>query len=126
MEHYRNPRNRGNLVDADMIRRGNNPRCGDDIEVAVKFAGDSIGNIMFRGRGCSVCLASASMMTETVDGMSKQQAHELAQAMQAWFNADGDNPAVNLQALEAVHGHTARKRCVLLAWEALVDALDAE
>lgn len=126
MDHYRHPRNRGDLADADVVRRGSNPRCGDDIDVGVNFADDKLEQVQFRGRGCSVCLASASMMTEAVTGKSKQDAHQLAAAMQAWFCADGELPAESLQALQAVRGSSARKRCVLLAWEALDDALAAE
>lgn len=126
MDHYRNPRNRSDLTDVDVVRRGSNPRCGDDIEVGVSFNNGRLDKVLFRGRGCSVCLASASMMTEAVNGMSKQDAHQLAKAMKAWFTADGVNPSEQLQALEAVRSHSARKRCVLLAWEALDDALRAD
>lgn len=126
MDHYRNPRNRSDLTDVDVVRRGSNPRCGDDIEVGVSFNNGRLDKVLFRGRGCSVCLASASMMTEAVNGMSKQDAHQLAKAMKTWFTADGVNPSEQLQALEAVRSHSARKRCVLLAWEALDDALRAD
>ena len=123
LDHYRNPRNRGQLSDADVVSRGSNPRCGDDIEVGVNFQEGGLCNVMFRGRGCSVCLASASMMTEVVNGKSTQEAHQLVESMKAWFTSDGDRPSERLQALEAVRSHSARKRCVLLAWEALGDAL---
>ena len=126
MDHYRNPRNRGDLTDATVVRRGSNPRCGDEIEVGVNFDDGRLDKVMFRGRGCSVCLASASMMTEAVSGKRKQDAHQLAEGMKAWFTADGEKPDESLQALEAVRGSSARKRCVLLAWEALADALAAE
>lgn len=126
MDHYRHPRNRGELVNADVVRRGSNPRCGDDIEVAVNFANGTLGKVMFRGRGCSICLASASMMTEAVTGTTKQDAQELVDAMKAWFGDDGGSPTESVQALEAVRSHAARKRCVLLAWEALAAALEAE
>ena len=123
MDHYRNPRNKGDLSEAEVVRRGSNPRCGDEIEVGVNFDNDKLDKVMFRGRGCSVCLASASMMTETVSGISKSNAHQLVEGMRAWFNNEGTPPAENLEALDAVRGHSARKRCVLLAWEALDDAL---
>lgn len=126
MDHYRNPRNRGDLANADVVRRGSNPRCGDDIEVGVNFDEGMLDKVKFRGRGCSVCLASASMMTETVTGKSKQDAHQLAEEMKSWINADGEEPLESLRPLEAVRSHSARKRCVLLAWEALDDALAAE
>ncbi len=123
MDHYRNPRNRGDLSEAEIVRRGSNPRCGDDIEVGINFENSNLGKVMFRGRGCSVCLASASMMTEVVTGKSKQDAQLLAEGMRSWFSADGEKPDETLEALEAVRGHSARTRCVLLAWEALDDAL---
>ena len=130
MDHYRNPRNRGDLTDAQIVRRGSNPRCGDDIEVGVNFTNEILDKVMFRGRGCSVCLASASMMTETVSGKSKAEAHQLVEGMRTWFAAksatSNDSPADNLQALDAVRTHPARKRCVMLAWEALDDALRTE
>ena len=130
MDHYRNPRNRGDLSEAEVVRRGSNPRCGDDIEVGVNFDNNTLKMVMFRGRGCSVCLASASMMTETVRGQSKVDAHRLVEGMRSWFAGEGasstDSPAENLEALEAVRGHSARKRCVLLAWEALDETLGIE
>jgi len=126
MDHYRNPRNRGDLTEAEVVRRGSNPRCGDDIEVGVNFDNDKLDKVMFRGRGCSVCLASASMMTDTVRGKSKTDAHQLVEGMRTWFGGEGNNPADSLEALDAVRGHSARKRCVLLAWEALNDALQTE
>lgn len=126
MDHYRNPRNRGDLTEAEVVRRGSNPRCGDDVEVGVNFNNDKLDKVMFRGRGCSVCLASASMMTEAVSGISKADAHQLVEGMRTWFGGEGEKPTESLEALDAVRGHSARKRCVLLSWEALDDALQTE
>ena len=130
MDHYRNPRNRSDLADADVVRRGSNPRCGDDIEVGVNFDNEILDTVRFRGRGCSVCLASASMMTETVSGKTKDDVQQLVEGMRSWFGGEGGDstisPADSLEALDAVRGHSARKRCVLLAWEALDDALRTE
>ena len=126
MDHYRNPRNKSDLSDADAVHRGTNPRCGDDLEVGINLDNKMLSKVRFRGRGCSVCLASASMMTETVIGKNKVEAHQLAEGMKSWFGGEGECPVDALKALEAVRGHSARKRCVLLAWEALDDALRAE
>lgn len=127
MDHYRHPRNRGDVGDADVITRGSNPRCGDDIELGVSFDGGRLQKVVFHGRGCSVCLASASMMTEEVTNMSVTDAQRLYHDMKAWFsNGGGDvlpEPPASLQALAAVREYPARRRCVLLAWEALNDAL---
>lgn len=126
-DHYRRPRNFGELRDADVIRRGSNPRCGDDVEVGVYFEGDSIRQVRFRARGCSVCIASASLMTEAVAGKNRAAAHALAGEMQRWFSSGEGHtvpdPPESLRALSAVQDYPARRRCVLLAWEALDDAL---
>jgi nitrogen fixation NifU-like protein len=128
-DHYLRPRNCGDLQDANVIRRGSNPRCGDDVEVGVYYQGETIRQIRFRGRGCSVCIASASLMTEAVAGKTRGAAHGLAAEMQRWFSSgDGDqvpDPPESLRALSAVKDYPARRRCVLLAWEALDDALNA-
>jgi len=127
-DHYRHPRNCGDLGDADVVRRGTNPRCGDDVEVGIYYEGELLRQVRFRGRGCSVCIASASMMTEAVARKSRRAALQLAEEMKQWFNSgEGSqvpDPPESLRALSAVRGYPARRRCVLLAWEALDDALD--
>ncbi|WP_169579611.1 Fe-S cluster assembly sulfur transfer protein SufU [Saccharospirillum impatiens] len=124
MDHYRHPRNKGDLSNADLVRRGSNPRCGDDLEIGVCFAGDTLRRVCFHGRGCSVCMASASMMTEVVTGQSRQAVRELCDRMNAWTLGQTDQvPAELLQPLDAVRKHSARQRCVLLSWVALADAV---
>ncbi len=130
LDHFRNPRNRGELDGADLIRRGSNPRCGDEVEVGLFLRGDKVESVKFRGRGCSICIASSSMMTDAVRGRSRDEVHHLCEQMQAWFGEGSDDPDAgappgDLQALSGVRGHQARHRCVLLCWEALSDALDA-
>ena len=129
-DHFRSPRNYGDLSDADIVRRGSNPRCGDDVEVGIYYQGEILRQVRFRGRACSVCIASASLMTEAVAGKSRGAAHQLAEEMKRWFNSgDGDtlpDPPESLQALSAVRDYPIRRRCVLLAWEALDEALAIE
>ena len=92
-----------------------------------KEAGERLQAVRFRGRGCSVCMASSSLMTEAVGGRSRSEARNLCQRMQAWFapgeDADVAEPLPALGALAAVRGYPARRRCVLLSWEALSEAL---
>jgi len=130
MDHYRNPRNHSDVSDCEVVRRGSNPRCGDDLKIGINFDSDKLRAVKFHGRGCSVCLASASMMTEAVAGKTRQTCRELYQDMKAWFN-DGEGssvvePPASLHALNALREYPARRRCVLLAWEALDSALDAD
>jgi nitrogen fixation NifU-like protein len=125
LDHFHNPRNKGDLKGMDVVRRGSNPRCGDEIEVGINRDNEVVQSVRFRGRGCSICLASASMMSECTTGLSCRQARNLVVQVQRWF---GDSkieepPDTSLAALAAVRQHPARQKCVMLAWMALEEAL---
>ena len=66
LDHYRNPRNKGKLPDADISTHDSNPLCGDEIDIHMKIFGDKITDFKFEGRGCAISQASASMLTEMV------------------------------------------------------------
>jgi len=68
LDHYRNPRNKGKLLDADVSIHDSNPLCGDEIDMHLKVNGDKIEDIKFEGRGCAISQASASMLTEMIMG----------------------------------------------------------
>lgn len=130
LDHYRHPRNRceDGLEGADITRRGSNPRCGDEIEVGLYLDEDRLAQVRFRGHGCSVCIASASMMTQAVRGHTRDEAQRLCQEMGRWFGqGEGEvlpSPPEGLRALSAVREYPARRRCVAVSWEALAAALD--
>ncbi len=125
LDHFHNPRNKGDLDTMDRVRRGSNPRCGDEIEVGITTNNEVLESVRFRGRGCSICLASASIMSECTKGLTMQQALDLIQQMMEWFGDSKSAAPSNttLAALGAVRQHSARKKCVLLAWMALDEAL---
>lgn len=66
LDHYRNPRNKGKLSDADVSIHDSNPLCGDEIDIHLKVEEDKIKDIKFEGRGCAISQASASMLTEMI------------------------------------------------------------
>lgn len=66
LDHYRNPRNKGKLPDADVTIHDSNPLCGDEIDIHLKVEEDKIKDIKFEGRGCAISQASASMLTEMI------------------------------------------------------------
>ena len=66
LDHYRNPRNKGKLPEADISTHDSNPLCGDEIDIHMKIQGDRIMDVKFEGRGCAISQASASMLTEMV------------------------------------------------------------
>jgi nitrogen fixation protein NifU and related proteins len=66
LDHYRNPRNKGKLLQADVSTHDSNPLCGDEIDIHLKVEQGKIKDIKFEGRGCAISQASASMLTEMV------------------------------------------------------------
>ena len=125
LDHFHNPRNKGDLEAMDSVNRGSNPRCGDEIEVGIRADNDVLQSVRFRGRGCSICLASASIMSECTQGLTIQGARHLVQKMLKWFDGSESEspPDTTLAALGVVRQHPARKKCVLLAWIALAETL---
>ena len=127
LRHFRRPSNRGGLAGADYRARGWNPLCGDELEVAVFCAGRKFRQVRFEGRGCSICIASASMMTEAAAGLDRPRLKRLIEALREWLAADSpaypDALPAGLLPLAPVRELPARRKCVLLCWEALEDAL---
>lgn len=125
LRHYRAPRNRRGVPDATAVAERRNPLCGDAIEVAVRLDGDRIADVAFDGRGCSVAVASASMLTDAVVGMGRAEALALAEQVRRVLA--GDAPAESLPgeltALGAVVTYPARHGCAAMAWGALREAL---
>lgn len=127
LDHFRHPRNRGDLAEAHSISRGRNPSCGDEVEVGVFYDDGELSQVRFEGRGCSVCIASASMMTEAVEGLEKTQLKRMCNDVKHWFSQEepGDNADIPelLSALNAVRNYPSRQKCAMLCWEALDTAL---
>lgn len=78
LDHYRNPRNKGKLPDADVSIHDSNPLCGDEIDIHLKVDGDKIKDVKFEGRGCAISQASASMLTEMVMGKPLTSVRDLS------------------------------------------------
>jgi nitrogen fixation protein NifU and related proteins len=127
LDHYRRPRNKGEMPNADASVLMKNPLCGDEIAVHLRYDGDEIAELGFSGRGCSISQASASMMTQLLKGKSVEE----AEAIRARFRdmvmgdkeAGEDTSLGSLRALGGVARFPARVKCALLAWNALETAL---
>ncbi|GAA4017192.1 SUF system NifU family Fe-S cluster assembly protein [Deinococcus rubellus] len=121
--HQQRPRNVGTLPDAAHAER-QNPGCGDQITVWVQLSGEHL-RLSFEGKGCAISQASASLMTERLGGLTRQEAADVAAQFRAMVQ--GEPPAETLGELAALAGVSkllARRRCALLAWDALQEALD--
>jgi nitrogen fixation protein NifU and related proteins len=127
LDHYRRPRNKGVLENADASVEMKNPLCGDEIGLQVSFDGDGVGDLRFSGRGCSISLASASMMTQLVKGKSASEIDAIRTRFRELMLGDAtaatDTRLGSLRALSGVARFPARVKCALLAWNALESAL---
>ena len=129
LEHYRNPRNKGELADHTVEAHVANPVCGDEVKVQILLDGDRIEEIAFNGQGCSISQASVSMMTALVKGRERSEAIGLADLftdmMHGSEGASSDRSLGDLRALQGVSKFPVRIRCALLAFDALREALGA-
>jgi nitrogen fixation protein NifU and related proteins len=127
LDHYRSPRNKGRLDPHDVALERNNPLCGDEIELFVRFDGDTVEGIGFEGKGCSISQASASMMTEKVEGLTAKDSAALAESIKRMMagEEEGDVDALgDLVSLKGVVKYPVRIKCALLGWNTLLEALD--
>ncbi len=142
LDHYRNPRNKGELVTPPAHRtEGMNPLCGDEISVYLVVDGSGpdaiVTNISIGGQGCSISQSSASMMTTAVKGRSVSEARKTIKAFKSMMSIhdDGSEPhdheveaqPIKLGDLEALRGvvkFPVRIKCATLAWNTMAQGLD--
>ena len=126
LDHYRQPRNRGAIIEPTCSADGANPLCGDTVRVEVTVIDDRITAISFSGSGCSISQASASMMTEFAKGKTVAEALagvEAFQQMMVTAEAPGIEGFDDIEALVGVAKFPARVKCASLAWKTLAQAL---
>jgi nitrogen fixation NifU-like protein len=124
MDHYQHPRNRGELEDADLREHLLNPLCGDEVTVYAVLHGDSVTNVKFEGRGCSISQASASMMTERLSGKSLKEAEAEIETFKEQMVGKKEFPELDdLAALKGVVKYPSRIKCAVLAWSAFHEGL---
>src|SRR5580765_2543233 len=134
LDHSRRPRNFGDLADAAVRVHGDNPACGDEIHLGVKFGPDGeLQDIKFTGHGCAISQASASLMTMKLKGKSRADAISFFRAFQDLVTSQtndlqcpsgSDSKALgDLQVMRGVRKFPQRVKCAMLAWRALEQAL---
>jgi nitrogen fixation NifU-like protein len=146
LDHYRNPRNRGELAVPPATRvEGFNPLCGDEVVLFLDVDGDTVTDVRIGGQGCSISQSSASMMSAAVKGKSLAEVRDLSRAFkgmmsihEASLDGDGSDSAdsngdgrdlaeVKLGDLEALRGvvkFPVRIKCATLCWNTLLQGLD--
>ena len=127
LEHYRHPKNRGELPDKTVEVHMVNPVCGDDIKLQMKVEDDVIRAVRHVGQGCSISQASLSMMSGLLVGKRLEDADAIAARFTAMMKGDAsaasDRSLGDLRALQGVSKFPVRIKCALLAFDALLEAL---
>jgi nitrogen fixation NifU-like protein len=109
LEHYKHPHNRRKMENADVVRKGFNASCGDDIVLYLKWQGNALTDVSFEGFGCAISQSGASMLTDKIKGMTKPEIQALsAQDMYEMYGV-----AIGAQ----------REKCAMLALNTLHEAI---
>lgn len=138
LDHYRSPRNRGELpVPPARHAEGHNPLCGDEITVFLDVRTvdgvDVVSDVKVSGQGCSISQSSASMMSQAVKGKPVAEVRALVRKFKGMMSievddaaeSDADVPLGDLEALQGVVKFPVRIKCATLAWNTLLQALDS-
>jgi nitrogen fixation protein NifU and related proteins len=141
LDHYRTPRNRGQLPPPAAHAVGHNPLCGDEIEVYLEVDGDVVKDVKVGGQGCSISQSSASMMSQAIKGKTLSEVRALVRRFKGMMSiedldddlvvpddaseldADSTVKLGDLEALQGVVKFPVRIKCATLAWNTLLDAL---
>ena len=129
LDHYKNPRNKREMPDADLTCSKNNPLCGDEITVYVHAEDGKVLDVSFIGQGCSISQSSASMMTEAVTGKTVEEVEELSTSVRGMLSGEvepDEDAFGELVALKGVVRYPIRVKCAVLAWDVLQEALAGE
>jgi nitrogen fixation NifU-like protein len=131
LEHNKNPRNFREIPDADKMADGNNPLCGDALRVYVAMDGDIVSDVAFKGSGCAISKASASMMTQFIKGKSREEAEVIFDEFHRMVTGEMDvetdeNHLGKLKIFSGVVEFPARVKCASLSWHTLHAALHDE
>jgi len=133
LDHYRTPRNRGELDAPAVSAEGHNPLCGDEIRISVSVQDGVVTDVRFSGSGCSISQSSASMMTSAIKGKPVEQVKSIVRRFKQMMTIDEEDSeideSINLGDLEALQGvvkFPVRIKCATLGWNTLLDALATE
>jgi nitrogen fixation NifU-like protein len=132
LDHCKRPRNFGPPGEGARSAQGYNPLCGDKVTVHVELEGDRLHRVGFEGVGCAISTASASLLTEALEGRTVAEAEALFQRVHRMLTGEGPHDSVEedeerlgkLAALAGVREYPMRVKCATLAWHTLRAALE--
>lgn len=126
LDHSKRPRNCHAMDDANRKAEGYNPLCGDKLKLFLKMDGDMVADASFEGSGCAISTASASLMTESLKGKTRQEALNLLEKFHELLTTDSPvtQELGKLVVFCGVRDYPARVKCATLAWHTLKSALN--
>ncbi len=130
LDHSRHPRHFGPLANANRIAEGHNPLCGDRVKIQLRLGADGrIQDVMFEGRGCAISVASASLMTELLQGRTVAEAETLMDGFLNLVRGEGGSSLApdereQLEVMAGVSAFPMRVKCATLPWHAMRSALE--
>lgn len=127
LDNYKHPKNFGTLEDATHRAHGDNPLCGDKLVLTARVKDGTVDELRFRGIGCAISTAAASLMTEAVKGRSRGEIEALFAKYHAMVTGQGGAEGLGkLEAFAGVSEYPARVKCASLCWHTLRAALDQQ
>lgn len=131
LDHNKNPRNFREIENASHTADGHNPLCGDALKVYLNIENDKVTDVAFKGSGCAISKASASMMTQAVKGKTKAEAETLFSEFQKMVTGEldietDDNSLGKLRIFAGVLEFPARVKCASLSWHTVHAAINEE
>jgi nitrogen fixation NifU-like protein len=128
LKHGRHPTHQRRMDPFDAAAKGDNPMCGDRVEVRLRLTDGAIAEAAFEARGCAISVASADLMAEVVAGKHPAAVRDLAEQFRAMIRTgacpDCGADMETLRPLAGVHDYPSRLKCATLPWDALLAALE--
>jgi nitrogen fixation protein NifU and related proteins len=126
LDHSKRPRNHHPMEDANRKAEGYNPLCGDRLRLYLKVEGDIVQDASFEGSGCAISTASASLMTESLKGKTREEAFKLIDKFHELLTTDtpASKELGKLVVFCGVRDYPARVKCATLAWHTMKSALN--
>ena len=129
MDHYRNPRGKKKLAEADIHNEGKNPSCGDELEMDLKIKDGIIEDVHVGCVGCAISVSSGSMLAEIIKGKSIDEVRRIADVVKKLVKGesvpeDAGIELGDLEALEGIKKFPVRVKCALLSWTTLIDSIE--
>lgn len=133
LDHYKNPRNFGEIEDPHVYAEDNNPSCGDELNISLELSDDqqTVEKVKFSGQGCAISMASASLMSDRIEGKTLDEIEEVHQQFKDMITDDEAEPEElsdelgDMVSLKGVIKFPIRIKCASLSWDTLEKGLDA-